>query len=133
MRFPRHFRVVNNRRIHSSPRRTVTEQPRSLSLTQTHTCLVTSCVLISSMAELALRLASNSRAALAARSNPSGSNPVTLLPPPLFLAAAGGLSGVMTVERDSPPRLLLLLPRPPNMVMMIQIVCWRLDRIVVAA
>lgn len=72
------------------------------------TCFVASCVLIKSIACVAFRLASNSLAALAARSNPSGSNPVTEAPPDFF----GEFSGVITFDSDSRS----LLRRPPNML-----------------
>ena len=65
---------------------------------------------MSSMADEALRLASSSRAALAARSRPSGSKPVTEEPPARLL---GGFSGVITLERDSS---LFFLPAPPNIL-----------------
>lgn len=65
---------------------------------------------MSSMADAALRLASSSRAALAARSRPSGSKPVTEEPPARLL---GGFSGVITLERDSS---LFFLPAPPNIL-----------------
>ena len=75
------------------------------------TCLVTSWVLINSIACVALRLLSKSRAALAARSNPSGSNPVTDCLFALLLDVSGG---VITDDNDS--FLSLLLRRPPNML-----------------
>ena len=73
------------------------------------TCLVASCVLTKSMAAGAFRLLSSSRAALAARSRPSGSNPVTLLPPLL-----GAFSGAMAADSES--AFFLFRPDPPNMM-----------------
>ncbi len=69
---------------------------------------------MSSIAEDALRLASSSRAALAARSRPSGSKPVTEEPPP---EREGGFSGAMTLDRDSSR---FFLPAPPNIVVDIE-------------
>ncbi len=65
---------------------------------------------MSSIADAALRLASSSRAAFAARSRPSGSNPVTEEPPLLV----GALSGAITDESDS--FLFGFLPALPNMI-----------------
>jgi len=66
------------------------------------------------MAEEAFRLASNSRAAFAARSKPSGSNPVTEDP---FRDDDDDDddSGVIALDRLS-LLLLLLLRLPPNMM-----------------
>jgi hypothetical protein len=63
---------------------------------------------MSSMAALAFLELSKSLAAFAARSNPSGSNPVTLA-----LLPEGGPSGVMVDERDCS---LFCLLRPPNIL-----------------
>merc|ERR1740124_1079740 len=71
-------------------------------------CLVTSCVLISSTAADAFLDESKSRAAFAARSRPSGSKPVTELPPPP--PRFGALSGVISLDGLS----LSLLRFPPN-------------------
>ena len=61
-----------------------------------------------SMAAVALREESNSRAALAARSRPSGSKPVKEA-----LDDFGGLAGDMTEESDSS---FFFFPAPPNIV-----------------
>ena len=77
------------------------------------TCLVASCVLIRSIAEEAFRLASSSLAALAARSKPSGSNPVTVLPP----REDGAFSGVITWDNDCS---FFFFPIPPNILKLFQ-------------
>lgn len=65
---------------------------------------------MSSMAAEALREESSSRAALAARSRPSGSKPVTEEED----LDEGGLAGVITEERDSS---FFFRPAPPNMIL----------------
>ena len=76
---------------------------------------------MSSMAAEALREASSSLAALAARSNPSGSKPVTEDPPPPPPVRPppdeGALSGVIAAARLD--GLSSFLRLPPNMLLLV--------------